>query len=112
MVKMYRQGDVLLLKVEKLPNKKRKQDTDIILKGEVTGHAHKVVNATIYFGTPVLETDGESFRSMTVMYVQAKKGAKLVHEEHGPIDLEPGIYEVRTQREYDGIDRPFRQVID
>ena len=109
---MYRQGDVLLLKVEELPKKRRKITSDIILKGEVTGHAHKIVNGTLYFGTPILETDGESFRSMTVMYVQAKKGAKLVHEEHGLIDLEPGFYEVRTQREYDGMDRPYRQVID
>ena len=35
------------------------------------------------------------------MFVKAKKGAKIVHEEHGTIELEPGLYEVIRQREYD-----------
>ncbi len=112
MVKMYRQGDLLLVKVDGLPSKKRKLNTDIILRGELTGHAHKIINGIIYSGVALLETDGEVSRSVSIMYVEAKKGAKLVHDEHGPITLEPGVYEVRRQREFDGINREFREVID
>ena len=71
-----------------LPKKTKKLDTDIIVLGEATGHAHRIVNGTIY-------------RAQGVRYIKAKKGAELVHEEHGPIKIEPGIYEIVIQREFD-----------
>ncbi len=48
MVKIYRQGDVLFKKIESLPKKKRKLDTDVIVKGEATGCAHRIVNGDIF----------------------------------------------------------------
>lgn len=44
MGKIYRQGDVLFKKIDELPKNKRKIDDDIIVKGEATGHAHKIRN--------------------------------------------------------------------
>jgi len=93
MGKIYRQGDVLFKKIESLPKKKRKLDTDIIVRGEATGHAHCLVNGDIYVA--VIEAIGP------INFIKAKKGAKIVHEEHDTIELEPGIYEVTRQREYD-----------
>ena len=88
MTKMYRQGDILFRKVESLPRKPRKLKTDIIVKGEATGHAHRIEHGTL-------------FMSGAVMFIEADKGATIVHEEHAPIELEPGIYEVVRQREFD-----------
>jgi len=93
MKKHYRQGDVLLLKIkDKLPADAIKQDNKkrvVLAYGEVTGHAHAVSTdyATMYTwnGARLLEV---------------KEGGKLVHEEHSTIPLEPGLYEVRQQREY------------
>jgi len=93
MGKIYRQGDVLFKKIESLPKKKRKLDTDIIVKGEATGHAHRIVNGDIFVA--FIETIGP------VNFLKVKKDAKIVHEEHETIELEPGIYEVTRQREYD-----------
>ena len=92
MVVMYRQGDVLLRKVESIPEDAKPSDDDIILKGEATGHAHRIVNGTIFT---------RSSWPRNQMYVEASAGATLVHEEHKTIQIEPGFYEVIRQREYD-----------
>jgi len=96
---MYRQGDVLVRKIEKLPKKVRKLEEDIIVMGEATGHAHRIQNGTL-------------FLSGSTMYLQADAGATLVHEEHAPIELDPGIYEVVRQREFDPITQRDPWVVD
>jgi hypothetical protein len=95
MVSMYRQGDVLLIRVEELPPKKkrRKMKTDIIVRGEATGHAHRIFNGTLY--------QNWSRTQRPRRFIKANKGAKLIHDEHGEIDLEEGIYQIVRQREYD-----------
>ena len=91
MGKLYRQRDVLFREVDELPKKKRKLDTEIIVRGEATGHAHRIQNG-ILFST---WDRGPHF------YIKANKDTKIIHEEHDPIELEPGIYEVIRMREYD-----------
>ena len=90
----YRQGDVLLLKVDELPKEAvpdaQEEQTRIVLAyGEVTGHAHALstAHAALY------KHDQER-------YLVAEPGATLVHEEHSAIVLEPGVYRVVRQREY------------
>ncbi len=91
--KHYRQGDVLLVEIDSLPDGVKPRASTVIAEGEVTGHHH------------VLESDGE------VMVYESKNGrnlfaqileldARLVHEEHGVIVVSPGSYEVRIQREF------------
>lgn len=106
MNKMYRQGDVLLQKVNELPSNAKPKKDDIILRGEATGHAHRIANGQIY------ETiQKEIFHpEIKTMYIVAKKSARLVHEEHAPIDIEIGIYIVIRQREFD--DEATRLVMD
>jgi hypothetical protein len=92
----YRQGDVLLIRVDGLfATKGRKvacEDGRVVLAhGEATGHAHAIeaAGAELYE-----EADGKRFLQVT------GEPATLAHEEHGAIRLEPGVYEVRRQREY------------
>ena len=99
-----RQGDLLLKKVEKLPKRAKIVKSDVILEGEATGHAHRIM-------------DGEIFRfwsqsSGDQLFVKADKGAMLVHEEHASIELVPGIYEVIRQREYDPDTETTQWVMD
>ncbi|MFX0204583.1 MAG: hypothetical protein ACFFDT_01245 [Candidatus Hodarchaeota archaeon] len=99
-----RQGDLLLKKVDKLPKRARTVKSDVILEGEATGHAHRII-------------DGEIFRfwsqsSGDQLFVKADKGATLVHEEHTKIKLVPGIYEVIRQREYDPDTETTQWVMD
>lgn len=89
---VYRQGDVLIQKVEKLPDSVHEVKWDgrvILAYGEVTGHAHAI---STDFAT--------MFTSQGERYLQIKPGAQLVHEEHATISLPEGFYKVIQQREY------------
>ena len=59
-------------------------------RGEVTGHAHRVEGDAVVF------RDSESQH----LFVRVMSEASVIHEEHKPIVLEKGIYEVVGQREY------------
>lgn len=103
-VQTYRQGDVLVKKIENLPEDAHIVEFEervILQLGEVTGHAHAIskLDATMY-------TAGG------VRYLEiAPGGADLVHEEHGTIHLPAGFYQVVQQREYVP-EAPPRDVID
>ena len=92
---MFRQGDVLLVEVEAIPEGaqgvKRDEAGRIVLAlGEATGHAHAIASpgARLY-------AMGEN------RYLRVPKGgATLLHEEHAVIPLPPGGYRVVIQREY------------
>ena len=94
---MYRQGDVLLILIDKkavtdgavIP---RSRGRIILAHGEQTGHAHAVSDPHAM----LLQTG--SGRQLIVR----EQPVDLEHEEHKPIALRPGIYEVRSQRQYAG----------
>lgn len=90
----YRQGDVLLLKVDDMPPDVVPVEPDnnrvILAYGEVTGHAHALSTATAMLYE---HSSGDRF-------LQVTQPSALVHEEHSPIDLAPGCYKVIRQREY------------
>jgi len=85
---MHRQGDVLFVKVADLPPELVERKSDVVVEGEATGHAHRLTAGQIW-----QTREGQLFLS-------AAGGASIVHEEHGPIELEPGYWQVIRQREY------------
>ena len=95
MENMIRQGDVLLKRVDALPEGTKKLATMTVAYGEVTGHAHKV---EVDAGDAMLVEDGQGG-----MFVCVKGNATLKHDEHAPIKLESGNYKVVIQREYDPV---------
>jgi hypothetical protein len=98
---MVRQGDVLLVPVREIPKGARRLDRVdgrlVLAEGEVSGHAHAIQDdhADLYL---VREGDVAEMRRR-FLRVEAEV-ATLVHEEHAPITLPPGDYEVRRQREW------------
>lgn len=89
---IYRQGDVLIRQIQSLPAQTAQPRLNGILAyGEVTGHAHRVEDMA---KAEVLEVG-------TNLYLRVgKEGVRIVHDEHSPVDLPPGNYEVEIQREY------------
>lgn len=85
---MYRQGDVLFLSVKSLPGDHKERKSAVIVEGEVTGHAHRLMEGRI------LETV-QGFLFLHVLLT-----TQVVHEEHHPITLEAGYFQVIRQREY------------
>jgi hypothetical protein len=89
---LYRQGDVLLRRINSLPKQKRvKRASGHILEGETTGHVHRVEDLS---QAEVLEIGDGLFLQV------GEEGVRIIHEEHNPISLPPGNYEVIRQREY------------
>lgn len=100
-------GDVLLLKLTRLPEnlvrRKPRVDGKIVLAdGEVTGHAH-VMDCE----TAVLMEDKDG-----TLYLDVKDNTVLTHEEHGPQTVEPGMYEIGRVVEVDPFEDEVRVVAD
>ena len=116
-MKCIRQGDILLVEVDKKPigvTTKHAQLT--IALGEATGHHH-----TLYAQQGMLATDAP--RSETAPYVEEffddkKRFIKidtawvLRHQEHDHLEIPAGTYEIITEREYDPFEEEMKKVID
>jgi hypothetical protein len=62
----------------------------VVAEGELSGHAHAFARVRLFRDKP-------SRRSFLLI---GKAGAQLRHEEHDPIAIPEGCYELRRQREY------------
>ena len=92
MAQQWRQGDVLVERIDTLPEEAEPKGDGVLAEGEMTGHAHRL-DAT---------SDARVLVDSLSLYIEVgPAGARLVHEEHGPIALDPGRYRVWRQREYD-----------
>lgn len=91
--KHYRQGDVLIVRVNKLPNNIHAQTKNkgILAFGEVTGHSHRVTGATTF----VTDKNGEAAE-----FIRVSRKATVKHEEHSPVSLPKGDYKVIIQTEF------------
>ncbi len=93
-----RQGDVLVIRVDSIPkNAKpvaRENGRIILAHGEVTGHAHAILEPR---ASLVQDDSGVTYLEI------ASAMAALQHEEHSAIDLPKGFYRVIRQREYSPI---------
>jgi hypothetical protein len=87
---LYRQGDVLIEQIPRLPIDARQREGATLAHGELTGHSRLGQVDAIQ-----LWVQG------TVLFLEVKAAsATLVHEEHRAIELPRGFYQVRRQREY------------
>lgn len=95
----YRHGDLLLERIDNIPKGAKKRNTNIILDGEVTGHAHRLI------GGAILDVAEQA-------YLSVPQTATVVHEEHNTITLPAGDYVVTRQREFNPYERSIRNVAD
>ena len=107
--KMYRQGDLLIVEIDRIPKRRkmRKVNDRIILRGEATGHAHQLVGGDLYSARW-----GLGF-NQPEMYIDIAKTGQIVHQEHATLELPKGFYRVVRQREYSpGFEEEFQFVND
>lgn len=127
--RMQRQGDILFIKVDKLPEGANsagkvltlpifdEDATGIILEGKTTGHTHalklsggqllqlveveeadqRLKKAGIY-QTVDLSTIRQLIARGVIAYAVLEQPTQLVHPQHRPHILTPGIWEIRRQR--------------
>lgn len=107
-MQIIRQGDVLIQKTRKRPSASAKVVADhgrvILAYGEVTGHAHEVVTAAPPVPGRRTRDDvpaQQLFEEPDGTRLLVVRGpAMLRHEEHAPLVIPTGTYEVIRQREY------------
>jgi hypothetical protein len=92
--RQFRQGDVMLVAVERLPEGgklvARENGQVVLAHGEATGHAHAIGEA----GCALFDVND-------LLYLNIEtENCVLSHEEHAPIPLPVGVYRVVRQREY------------
>jgi hypothetical protein len=94
---MYRQGDVLLVRVRSIPEAlepvAREKGLVVLAHGEVTGHAHAIKEAHA-----ALFRDAKG--GAVFINVSGEAAVALEHDEHDTINVPPGNYRVIRQREY------------
>lgn len=98
----FQQGDVLFLS-ESIPSEAKKNDKfdGVVQYGESTGHAHRLSGE-----------DFEEYHHENRRYLRLLKETPVRHEEHNPIHLPKGDYEIRIVREKDHFSDLVRPVVD
>lgn len=87
-----RQGDLLIKRIDQLPKEAKLQNSNILVRGESTGHAHRLEGGQVY-------------KDKDLLYLLiGSKGAKIIHNEHLPIKLRKGYYSIIRQRQYQSKD--------
>ena len=98
------QGDVLITRLKTAPKgvtKTISKGRCVLAEGESTGHAHVVEN-----------DDAELIQLGERILLRLGQAATVTHEEHKPVTLEPGLYEIGRVAEYDYISKMVRPVAD
>lgn len=120
------QGDVVLRRVKKLPPEANQVEGKILQQSEVTGHHHYFLKDSPIniYETKTATNDGtitpDSGKFIwvdndTVMYhgVPSKEGIPLPgSNDHAPLGIPAGCYEVIITREYDYDKNEITHVVD
>ena len=109
---IYRQGDVILEKIEKLPNNVIRDGIEIRVKGE-TGNDH-VISGNVFTIDRPKEIDTKFQKFIEINY----SNAAIVHTDPNPETKHPdlhipeGVYSVRKERSATYNVRKFTEVLD
>ena len=107
---IYRQGDIIIKGIEKLPENLSlvglvSNEIGFVLReGKYTGHKHLLVADR---GTMEIMKDKNG-----KFYLKFSNFVDLVHEDHKTITIFPGTYEVSNEREFDYFLNEARRVVD
>ena len=97
------QGDVLLRLISEKPSGKTIAKGRCVIAHGESGHSH-VIDAP--------ESDAQLIQDGERMLLELTASANLTHEEHKPIALSPGLYEIGRVNEYDYLSKMVRKVVD
>jgi len=85
----YRQGDLLFVSRGRKPVGASRRQDEVIQCSESSSNAHYLVDGVVY-------------DRIDNTYLKTGPAARVVHEEHRPLELPAGFYLVVRQREYRG----------
>lgn len=89
---MYRQGDVLLVSIDRFPETAQPVESRVVALGEATGHAHRLTGGARQLVDP---RNGAQYVEIL------EEGGQLVHDEHATLAFcGPARYAVILQTEF------------
>lgn len=102
---IYRQGDVLIMAIDSIPQDAQPMTADnkqryVLAEGEATGHAHALKNVDTV----------DVFTLADALFIRAGTAVEIVHEEHATVTLPAGLWQVVRQFEY--TPQAIRRVFD
>ena len=119
---LYRHGDLLITRINAVPQNAINISSKIIAEGEVSGHKHKLVGQAtvrIITGKDVghtiierVESGDVSINRIPELYFSASEDVKLTHEEHKTLELPRGSYKVTKEREFNPFEDLTTEVLD
>ena len=80
-----------------------KLETKKLALGEATGHHHSAVAESAELW---------GVRDDLPSVLKAPNGTEITHQEHGPITVPPGDYDIRIVNEFDHFREAARKVVD
>ena len=101
MEKAYRHGDVIIVRIEKLPEGVKKLNHLVLAEGEITGHKHQIVKG-----------DAELYEKNGRLYLRVITPSVIDHPEHGTGVIEPGVYEIDRPQEFNYFEFEERTIRD
>lgn len=90
--KPMRQGDVLIIQVNKIPEGLKQTKKVTLALGEATGHHHTIYDGAVGYAS--------SIDSLAEYFEVTGESADLTHQEHGAIPVPKGKWRSVIQTEY------------
>jgi hypothetical protein len=108
-MELLRQGDLLFISVEIVPEAAKPREGGVLQEGESTGHAHRIIDLE---GAQIFEYN-RSWREPADVYIRVTAdSAPVVHEEHHTITLPKGTFKINRAREFDPLSEAVRFMAD
>lgn len=105
----YRHGDLGFTPIKEIPKgvggRLKKVKSAILAEGEATGHYHKLTAKPNTKFSIRTADNGDK-------YLKLGDEAELTHQEHNTITLNPGLYLMQHEREFNYFEKKERQVYD
>ncbi len=109
------QGEIRVDQIDNLPINMTTAGVERVSKGFVISHSESGHHHLLSGDVEVMERTNDVPSGMKIIYAIVKEPSRLLQDAatpHKPIDLDPGIYEMRIKREFDPFTEQARQVAD
>lgn len=109
----YQQGDVLIRKIDSLPEGLVEQNARVLQSSPTSSHKHQFLSDKVVVLVDPTYTPSENAQGTNVgRFIHVLEQSDLTHEEHKPIPVAPGFYEIDLVREEDYETKQARYVVD
>lgn len=109
------QGEIRIDQITDLPDLNMKPFDEKNAKGFIISHSESGHHHILGGDVEVMERTSDVPAGARILYAIVKEPTKLFQDAatpHQPVELDPGIYEMRIKREYDPFSEQARKVSD